>query len=181
MGKLINSPDNKDTSTDEKNPKSTTSTNYGSNSSNVTGVNTLIYILFITSLGFSVYTYLRQAQYEDRIRQIHLLDERISMLEGKLRLFPIQFLNSLATSSTTSQSTLDSSTQDVMTSETESNADDINTSNKPFAHVLQKLSLQLSGIQRLRRDVSHLKASKRNERQASVQQTISECTCPPGK
>lgn len=47
------------------------------------------------------------------------------------------------------------------------------------AHILQKLSLQVSDVQRLRRDVSHLKASRRGERQASVHPT--DCSCPPGK
>lgn len=200
MGKLLNSPDNVDTSAKQKNNKST-STNYGSSGSIATanGVNILIYVLFVISLGVSVYTFLCQAQYEDRIQKIQNLEERMSVLEAKLRIFPIQFLQSLATlPSTTSSlsSSSSSSAQPITTTGSSSittenasiaadtafehdlNAEPSNTDQ--FSHVLQKLSLQLSGIQRLRRDVTYLKASRRGERQASVQPT-SDCMCPPGK
>lgn len=60
----------------------------------------------------------------------------------------------------------------------ETSNDDV-TAIQQSAHILQKLSLQVSDVQRLRRDVSHLKASRRGERQASVHPT--DCSCPPGK
>lgn len=48
------------------------------------------------------------------------------------------------------------------------------------ANVVRKLSLQVAGIQRLRRDVSHIQLTRRAQRQASIQQSP-ECVCPPGK
>lgn len=191
MGKLLNSPTNADTFAMQKNNKST-STNYGSSVATANGVNILIYILFVMSLGFSVYTFVCQAQYEDRIQKFQQLEERISVLEAKLRIFPIQFLQSLAPSPSTTSSTeyssssasssatpTKSSTENASIAfETNLNAETSNTDQ--ISHVLQKLSLQLSGMQRLRRDVTHLKASRRGERQASVQPN-SECMCPAGK
>lgn len=164
--------------------KSTMTTNFGS----VGGVNVLIYMLCVISMGFSVYTSLCQTQIENRIRHFHHLDDRISVLEAKLRIFPIQFLQSLATlpSTTLSASSPSSSTSTSLptnnnvTSETLSTSSWDDTAADGFSNIVRKLSLQISGIQRLRRDVTYLKASRRGERQASVQ-TNSECTCPPGK
>lgn len=171
------------------------------------GANVLIYMLCVTSLGFSVYTSLCHSQLENRIRNFHRLDERISVLEAKLRIFPIQFLQSLASlpSAPSSPSSSLSSLSNNATVNTEAltpeaaaaaapstlnddeNDDDDDeigdgsfASADEFANIVRKLSVQMSGIQRLRRDVTYLKASRRGERQASVQQT-SECMCPPGK
>lgn len=163
------------------------------------GANVLIYMLCVTSLGFSVYTSLCHSQLENRIRNFHRLDERISTLEAKLRIFPIQFLQSLATLPSAASSSLpaDNGTlsADALTSEAAAaaaaavpstlNDDDVIADGQfasadEFANIVRKLSVQISGIQRLRRDVTYLKASRRGERQASVQQT-SECMCPPGK
>lgn len=169
------------------------------------GANVLIYMLCVTSLGFSVYTALCHSQLENRIRNFDRLDERISVLEAKLKIFPIQFLQSLATlpSATSSSSTSgnDTMSADALTSEavtaatasilSDDDDDDDDdgeaiaggssvASADEFANIVRKLSVQMHGIQRLRRDVTYLKASRRGERQTSVQQT-SECMCPPGK
>lgn len=165
--------------------------------------NVLIYVLCVTTLGFSVYTSMSNVQLEHRIRNYHRLDERISLLEAKLRIFPIQFLQSLASSSSSSaqlpSKSSDNRTVDgvdvltpeaiaaaVTTASTVNDDDDDGNDNESnetadeFANMVRKLSVQISGIQRLRRDVTYLKASRRGERQASVQQTT-ECMCPPGK
>lgn len=143
------------------------------------GVNVLIYMLCVTSLGFSVYTSVHQTQLEDRIREFHQFDDRISVLEAKLRLLPMQFLQSLSTLPSTTTSD-DFISMDTTNQSTISNLDDTDDVSNEFSHILRKLSVQMSGIQRLRRDVTYLKASRRGERQASVQQS-SECMCPPGK
>lgn len=168
------------------------------------GANVLIYVFCVTSLGFSVYTSMCHSQLETRIRNFQRLDERISVLEAKLRIFPIQFLQSLATLPSASSSTsadngtvsVDALTPEAASAVTSSStlndhdvddddddgaiAGDSLASADEFANIVRKLSVQISGIQRLRRDVTYLKASRRGERQASVQQT-SECMCPPGK
>lgn len=47
--------------------------------------------------------------------------------------------------------------------------------------VVRKLSLQVEGIQRLRRDVSHLKLT-RQQRQTAIEQSPEDmCSCPQGK
>lgn len=53
---------------------------------------------------------------------------------------------------------------------------------RPTVHseVLQKMSLQVAKLERLRRDVSQLKLT-RPERQASIQQSPAECMCPAGE
>lgn len=165
------------------------------------GATILIYVFCVTSLGFSVYTSMCHSQLETRIRNFQRLDERISVLEAKLRIFPIQFLQSLATlPSASSSTTADNGTAsvDALTPEAASAVTSSSTLNDhdddddgaiagdslasadEFANIVRKLSVQISGIQRLRRDVTYLKATRRGERQASVQQT-SECMCPPGK
>lgn len=122
-------------------------------------VNFLLYIICVTSLGASVYLNFRQTHLEDRIRHLRHIDDRVTVLEAKLQNIIQPFAQKLtATSSATS-------TGDEFTD---------------VANVVRKLSLQVAGIQRLRRDVSHLQFTRRSNRQASVQQSP-ECVCPAGK
>lgn len=114
-------------------------------------VNFILYTLCVTSLGFSVYTSFRQSHLEDRVRHMRHLDDRITILEAKLQNSQYSPPGAAASAEFT----------DVA------------------ANVMRKLSLQVAGIQRLRRDVSHLQVARR-ERQASIQQSP-ECVCPPGK
>lgn len=189
MGKLLSSDASPDKVASAKcNVSTTTAIKYPG------GANVLIYMLCVTSLGFSVYTSLCHSQLENRIRNFHRLDERISTLEAKLRIFPIQFLQSLATLPSAASASLpadngtlsaDAAAAATATVPSTLNDDDVIAdgnfaSADEFANIVRKLSVQISGIQRLRRDVTYLKASRRGERQASVQQT-SECMCPPGK
>lgn len=118
-----------------------------------TFVNILFYTLCITSLGFSIFIYLRQSQFEDRVRHLRDLEDRMTALEARLQSdVPLSYLK---TSSSSSNEYAD------------------------IASDMRKLSLQVSGIQRLRRDVSHLQIGRR-ERQVSVQQS-NDCGCPPGE
>lgn len=116
-----------------------------------TFVNILFYTLCITSLGFSIFIYLRQSQFEDRVRYLRHLEDRMTTLEARLQSdVPLSYLKT--------------------------------SSSNEFADIasdMRKLSLQVSGIQRLRRDVSHLQIGRR-ERQVSVQQS-NDCGCPPGE
>lgn len=116
-----------------------------------TFTNVLFYTLCITSLGFSIFIYLRQTQLEDSVRHIRHLEERMITLEARLQNddVPLSYLKT-------------------------STADDF----ADIASDMRKLSLQVSGIQRLRRDVSQLQIGRR-ERQVSVQQS-NDCGCPPG-
>lgn len=119
--------------------------------------NLLVYILCVFSLGFSIYTSYRQTHLEDRMHHIRHLDERITILEAKYQNYHL---------------TYPSSSQSVST----------NVDSK-FSDVVRKLSLEVAGIQRLRRDVSHLQVTRSQRQTASastVQQTPPECVCPPG-
>lgn len=122
-------------------------------------MNVLLWVLCAASLGFSAYTSFNQTYLEDRIRHFRLLGDRVSVLEARLQSIPIQMTD-----------------QRTMTGDTSVIADPEEYDN--IANVVRKLSAQVSGISRLRRDVSHLKM-RRGERQAAIQQT-SECMCPPG-
>lgn len=117
----------------------------------ITFVNFVLCILCFTSLGASFYSNFRQSHIEDRIRHLRHLDDRITILEAKL-------------------------------SNSQYQAAALNSGETEFtdvANVVRKLSLQVAGIQRLRRDVSHLQLSRRSQRQASIQQSP-ECVCPAG-
>ncbi len=101
-------------------------------------------------MGFSIFIYLRQSQLEDRVRYLRHLEDRMTTLEARLQGdVPVSYLKT-------------------------STADEF----ADIASDMRKLSLQVSGIQRLRRDVSQLQIGRR-ERQVSVQQS-NDCGCPPG-
>lgn len=117
-----------------------------------TFVNILFYTLCITSLGFSIFIYLRQSQFEDTVRHLRHLEDRMTALESRLQSdVPLSYLKTSSSSNEYAD----------------------------IASDMRKLSLQVSGIQRLRRDVSHLQIGRR-ERQVSVQQS-NDCGCPPGE
>lgn len=119
-------------------------------------VNFVVIVLCISSLGASIYSNFRQSHIEDRIRHLRHLDDRISMMEAKL----------------SAASGVSQYQQSASLGSAEEFSD--------VANVVRKLSLQVAGIQRLRRDVSHLQLTRRANRQASIQQSP-ECVCPPGK
>lgn len=125
--------------------------------------NLLFYVLCISALGFSLYANLRQIHNEDKLRHFRHMDDRISILESKLQQI-LQF-------STRSAETVVATDQDAATGFT-ATADF-----SDVASVVRKLSLQVQGIQRLRRDVSHLQMTRR---QASIQ-SEQECMCPAGE
>lgn len=174
-GKLLSSPEKGGVTINTNDAILTTSSK---------SINVMIYVLCITSLVFSAYTSFNQTYLEHRIRQLQQLDDRITVLEKKLRIFPNQFLESLATTSIplSPSSPSSSSIQSAIDDAEISNSTITTESYDEFSNIVRKLSLQLSGIHRLRRDVSHLQASsRRGARQTSVQQSSSDCTCPPGK
>lgn len=123
----------------------------------VSAANVLLWVLCLASLAFSAYTSLGQAYIENRIRHIRVLNDRVSMLEAQIHALPAAWL----------QRGADATSQLKDPEDLESVAD-----------VMRRLSAQVSGISRLRRDVSQLKTSKRNERQAGES---GQCMCPAGK
>lgn len=114
--------------------------------------NVLLWMLCLTSIGFSAYTSLSQTYLEDRIRQFSQINDRVSIIEAQLQTLPQQWL--------------DRATDPIFTEPKE--YDNI-------ANVVRKLSAEVTGMSRLRRDVTHLKM-KRGERQTQA----GECQCPPG-
>lgn len=117
--------------------------------------NVLLWMMCLTSLGFSAYNSFNQTYFEDRIRQLRLLTDRVSVLEAQMQALPPQWLDRVTVT-------------DATLKEPEEYEN--------IANVVRRLSVQVSGIPRLRRDVSHLKM-RRGERQA---QQGGECMCPPG-
>lgn len=169
MGKSSNPHENVEISTKEKLFK--TSFKYENEKEKFSGVNIFVYILFFTSMGFSTYTFIQQMQYEDRIRKLQQLDDRISKVEEKLNYFP---------HIRTEQTNINSQIAQPLFENNASSNETFNSGvhNDELSHILQKLSIELSGIQRIRRDVKHLQSFRRGKRQ-TVQQTT-ECMCPPG-
>ncbi|GAB0088213.1 Collagen alpha chain CG42342 [Sergentomyia squamirostris] len=111
-------------------------------------VNLVLFVLCISSMGSSFYANFRQSILEDRLHYMNHLDDRLTVVEAKLQNI---------------QSTGGSFVEPPFTD---------------VASVVRKLSLEVAGIQRLRRDVSHLKVT-RQQRQTAIQQTP-DCVCPPG-
>lgn len=130
----------------------------GGNNSSVSLLNLVLCVMCISSLGLSLYVNFRQTHFEDRLRHLRHIEERINFIEAKLQNLP-----------SSSSSSYSQFPQSLSTAADFSNV----------ANVVRKLSLQVEGIQRLRRDVSHLQMTRR-QRQASTVQSSQECICPPG-
>ena len=118
-------------------------------------VNYLFYLVCITSLGITIYTNIRQSYLEDRLISLVSIEERLSLVEAQIKQFFV-----------------------YNNPNPNNNNELINESN--ISHIVKKLSLQISELPRIRRDVSSLKLSRKDRRQASVQQIGGECVCPPG-
>ncbi|XP_055381364.1 collagen alpha chain CG42342-like [Condylostylus longicornis] len=201
--------------TTQQHPTSSSTTQHTSSSSHspvppptVSLFNLIFYVMCISSVGFSLYANIRQTHYEDRLRHLRHLDDRITILETKIDNF-LPFLkyrrNSKSTSSSSSGGGLVSSSSSSTSSLKNKNifengiVDVVNDENNSIqqsssvtddnddpladftnvANVVRKLSVEVQGIQRLRRDVSHLQLTRRQQRQTAVQSS-QECMCPPG-
>lgn len=156
----------------ENNHNNSYNNNHNNNSSNPNPVslfNLIFYVLCISALGFSLYANLRQIHNEDKLRHLRHLDDRISILESKMQ----QLM-------TIRRPSLQASIQSSSPADPQNEAATGFTATADFsdvASVVRKLSLQVQGMQRLRRDVSHLQMTRR---QASIQ-SEQECMCPAGK
>lgn len=124
--------------------------------------NILLYLVCITSLCISIYTNFHHSHLEDILKNFQHMDDRIHILEAKLKTItlPQSFTPTTLPASSAASTATPSDYLDL-------------------GNVMQKISLQVAGIDRLRRDVSHLQLSRR-ERQASIQQSP-DCVCQPGK
>lgn len=164
----------------------------------VTVVNVVFYILCVAAIGCSVYLNYRQSFVEERLRYMRHLDDRLTELESRLdnvfqqplvqkshhrrRVSPaINGFFSTTEKEFRAASSLALS-RDVDSGEVEDD-DESSEEFEDMKSVVRKLSLQVEGIQRLRRDVSHLKLT-RQQRQTAIEQSpedMSMCSCPPGK
>ena len=175
----------------------------------VTVVNVVFYILCVAAIGCSVYLNYRQSFLEERLRYLHHLDERLTAVEARLetvflpskvggggghhhrrRVSPAinGFFSTTEKEFRASSSlALNSDDEDEDSGEV---ADDETTvllgssgeeeEYEDMKSVVRQLSLQVQGIQRLRRDVSHLKLT-RQQRQTAIEQSPEDmCSCPPG-
>lgn len=136
------------------NRTTTTTTTASTKPSTTSPTNILLWLLCLASLAFSAYTSLGQTYFEDRIRHIRLLNDRVSILEARIQALPEQWLDRVTVADATLKEP-----EDV----------------ESIATVIRRLSAQVSGMSRIRRDVSNLKS----RRQTASQQT-GECMCPPG-
>lgn len=169
----------------------------------VTVVNVVFYILCVAAIGCSVYLNYRQSFLEERLRYMRHLDERLTEVEARLEtvFLPLQpqvqpqkshhrrrvspaingFFSTTEKEFRASSSLALSSTSGESSEEVEDDVDGGDVEYEDMKSVVRKLSLQVEGIQRLRRDVSHLKLT-RQERQTAIEQSPEDmCSCPPGK
>lgn len=166
----------------------------------VTVVNVVFYILCVAAIGCSVYLNYRQSFLEERLRYMHHLDERLTHVEARLEsvfqqlpLAPAQLqqqqqprvhhrrrvspaINGFF--STTEKEFHASSTLALSGSEEVDSDESVEF--EDMKSVVRKLSLEVQGMQRLRRDVSHLKLT-RQQRQTAIEQSPDICSCPPGE
>lgn len=163
----------------------------------VTVVNVVFYILCVAAIGCSVYLNYRQSFVEERLRYMRHLDERLTDVESRLENVLLQSAQLQQKSrrrvspaingffSTTEKEVRHlTRTAEMDSGEVEDDEDGSSTEEEEYEDmksVVRKLSLQVEGIQRLRRDVSHLKLT-RQQRQTAIEQSPEDmCTCPPGK
>lgn len=164
-------------------------------------MNYVLFVLCTLSLGCTAYAAYRQCHVDDtRIRHIRRLDERITVLEEKLRLVaetttttmrkseqsaatemhqsPMRRISIANSNTTTTSSLLSPSSSSSSSSSAEEDA--FTYPAAEMLQALQKLSLHDSGIERLRRDISQLQSS-RTVRQSSMIQSSPDCGCPAGE
>lgn len=165
----------------------------------VTVVNVVFYILCVAAIGCSVYLNYRQSFLEERLRYMHHLDERLTHVEARLEsvfqqlpLAPAQLRQPRGVHhrrrvspaingffSTTEKEFHASSTLALSGSEEVDSDESVEF--EDMKSVVRKLSLEVQGMQRLRRDVSHLKLT-RQQRQTAIEQSPEDiCSCPPGE
>lgn len=111
------------------------------------------YLFCTASLVISIYTYYYQLSVENKVFKCSQLESKVESLESEIRT-----LNKKHATATLFN---DDEFPDV-------------------ANVVKKVALQEFGLERLKRDISQLKVTRRENRQASVQQSP-ECICPAGK
>lgn len=124
--------------------------------------NIVLFILCIISLALSAHTTMNQYYYEQRLGALRTIDQRMDALESRATLLPREILQLLAADT------------DGLT-EAQAHALNESQPGENLTGMLSRLSAQMSGLSRLRRDVSQLK-TRRNQRQASG----AECSCPAG-
>lgn len=156
-------------------------------------MNYVLFVLCTLSLGCTAYAAYRQCHVDDtRIRHIRRLDERITVLEEKLRLVAETTKKTEPLIATTEvQSPMrrisiannNATTNPSLSSSSSSSSAEEDAFTYPAAEMLQalhKLSQHDTGIERLRRDISQLQSS-RMVRQSSMIQSSADCGCPAGE
>lgn len=159
-------------------------------------MNYVLFVLCTLSLGCTAFAAYRQCNVDDtRIRHIRRLDDRITVLEHKLRHIAetstktseqsdiqLPMLRRISIANNNNNNGTTSSTLSASSSSSSGEGEDA-FSAYPAAEMLQalqKLSLHDSGIERLRRDISQLQSS-RAVRQSSMIQSTQDCGCPAGE
>lgn len=128
------------------------------------------YLFCTVSLVISIYTYYYQLSVENKVFKFNLLENRIETIETQIRILEQQ--QSRYTATIHQQQTHNKNNE--YTTRHEDEFPDV-------ANVVKKVALQEFGLERLKRDISQLKLTrKRENRQASIQQSP-ECVCPAGK
>lgn len=144
----------------------------GKTSTTFSVVNFVLYMLCVSSLGASIYSNLRLATFDDRLRQLRHLDDRISALESQCA------VDKSSSDGGFAQSVEPKVFYNIINDDsvTRSFKGDSDGAIAPSSQdLLRQLTAQVAGIHRLRRDVSQLQVSRKERQSGSP-----DCICPPG-
>lgn len=131
-------------------------------------INLLIYAVCILSLSISLYLSYRHHELEINVKSLMYLDHKVMRIENDLDEL-IQKTNRFVINQ--NRDSIIGVDDDIASST--SNDDDSNYDNKMPPHVFGEIT-------RLKRDVSNLKMTRRQQRQSGAQ-SPNECMCPPGE
>lgn len=131
-----------------------------------TVLNSVFYILCIISVSFSVYINYRQARYEEVIIEVRKqIEERLAIVESQIYEAPkidLKYSHRKRLMPITSAHQNNHLIRDTWSDH-----------NEDIKSVVRQLAVKVDDIQRIRRDVSHLKLTH--------QQSSDVCSCSPGK
>jgi hypothetical protein len=145
--------------------------------------NFIVCLFCASSLAASIYSHFRQSALEERFTHFRHLDDRLSIVETNLETLRRQY-NSRWSASSGEFGTPHVVDDDDDDGDGGGGVGGLEGRSVDLSNVVRKLEMQVAGIQRLKRDVSHLKLTRREQRQASVQPSFASpdsCSCPAGK
>jgi hypothetical protein len=146
--------------------------------------NFIVYLFCASSLAASIYSHFRQSVLEERFTHFRHLDDRITIVETNLESLRRHFNSRWSGSNDEMGATAERPLVIDDDDDDDEGGGGGGVRSMDLTNVVRKLEMQVAGIQRLKRDVSHMKLTRREQRQASVQPSFASpdsCSCPAGE